>query len=92
MVHAPSPIMRVSDFSRILPNRRMITVEPIMEFDINGFVELIKECQPDQVNIGADSGRHNLPEPPKGKVLELIQELKKFTTVVEKKNLGRLVA
>jgi hypothetical protein len=40
----------------------------------------------------ADSGNNHLPEPPKEKVIELISELQKFTTIYQKKNLRRLVA
>jgi DNA repair photolyase len=67
-----------------------ITVEPILDFDLKGFIEMIKQCDPIQVNIGADSGNNNLPEPPKEKIIELISELEKFTKVKQKKNLNRL--
>ena len=69
----------------------MITIEPIMDFDIFVMIEKIKEVSPFQVNIGADSGYNNLPEPSKEKILELILELEKFTTVFRKSNLGRLL-
>jgi hypothetical protein len=62
-----------------------------MDFDLREMVELIKECNPVQVNIGADSGNNNLPEPGKEKLLELIKELKKFTTIAKKTNLERLL-
>ena len=64
-----------------------------MDFDLLEFVKLIKMCTPVQVNIGADSNqkRNKLPEPPKEKILELIGELEQFTTVVQKKNLRRLL-
>ena len=64
-----------------------------MDFDLSEFVEMIKACNPIQVNIGADSShkRNMLPEPPKEKILELIDELEQFTTVVQKKNLVRLL-
>jgi hypothetical protein len=72
--------------------RKMITIEPIMDFDLEDFVTLIKACgNIEQVNIGADTGHNNLPEPPKEKILELISELEKFTKVYQKKNLGRLL-
>ena len=45
----------------------------------------------EQVNIGADSGRNNLPEPSKSKVLELVSELQKFTIIHNKSNLQRLL-
>ena len=67
-----------------------VTIEPIMDFNLSPFVELIKKCRPKQVNIGADSGRNNLPEPTESKVLELSEELQKFTDVHNKKNLRRL--
>jgi hypothetical protein len=69
----------------------MVTIEPILNFDLAEFLGMIKMCHPFQVNIGADSGNNHLPEPPKEKVLELIAELEKFTKVVIKKNLGRLI-
>ena len=48
-------------------------------------------AKPIQVNIGADSGGNNLPEPSKEKIIELIFELEKFTKVKQKKNLKRLL-
>jgi DNA repair photolyase len=68
-----------------------VTIEPILDFDLSEMVELISLSQAEQVNIGADSGNNKLPEPSKEKILELIAELKKFTTVKQKKNLNRLL-
>jgi len=68
-----------------------VTIEPILDFDIPEMVELIKKCSPVVVNIGADSGNHHLPEPPKEKILELIKELSAFTNVRQKDNLKRLL-
>lgn len=66
---------------------RYVTIEPIMDFDLPKLVELIKMCEPIQVNIGADSGNNNLPEP---SAIDLIEELKQFTTISKKNNLKRL--
>lgn len=68
-----------------------VTIEPIMEFDLPTLVALIKQCSPEQVNIGADSGNNKLPEPSKEKVLQLIEELQKFTKIHNKSNLSRLI-
>lgn len=68
-----------------------VTIEPIMDFELDSMVSLIRECNPTQVNIGADSGRNNLPEPSTYKVNELIMELSSFTNVVIKPNLNRLL-
>ena len=75
---------------RIMGFSRYVTIEPILDFDLEHMVELIKRCDPEQVNIGADSGNNNLPEPPYEKVLELINQLNKSTVVSRKKNLERL--
>jgi hypothetical protein len=69
----------------------MITIEPIMDFDLLPSIKQIKFCKPFQVNIGADTGNNHLPEPSKEKIRELIHELEKFTTVYQKKNLRRLI-
>lgn len=68
-----------------------VTIEPICEFNLYHLVELIKLCHPKQVNIGADSGNNHLPEPSKEKILALIDELKKFTVIDQKRNLTRLL-
>ncbi len=68
-----------------------VTIEPIMDFDLEEMVELIKKCNPQQVNIGADSGNNHLPEPPKEKIFKLIEALSSFTTVKQKDNLKRLL-
>lgn len=68
-----------------------VTIEPILDFNLNTMVDLLKQCNPKQVNIGADSGRNNLPEPTKEKVLELVSELQKFTIIHNKSNLQRLL-
>jgi len=68
----------------------MITIEPIMEFDLDVLVNWINDIGPEFVNIGADSQRHNLPEPSWKKIQSLIKELEKFTKVNLKDNLNRL--
>jgi hypothetical protein len=84
-----TPYPRQRAFS--LPLNNYITIEPIMDFDLIDLLTLLKVANPKQVNIGADSGNNNLPEPPKEKILELIHELEKFTKVKQKKNLKRLL-
>jgi DNA repair photolyase len=69
----------------------MITIEPVIDFNLERFVKLIHSIKPNWVNIGADSKRHNLPEPSSEKVKALIAELEKFTVVKQKNNLKRLL-
>ena len=89
---APSPLQRCVDFSFLKLNRpKMITIEPIYDFSLSMFLHIIKMANVTQVNIGADSKGNNLPEPSKEKVLQLIDELKKFTKVYIKDNLRRII-
>lgn len=87
MNNCPTPQNRAYN----MPIGNYVTIEPILDFDLKQMVGLIKQCSPIQVNIGADSGRNNLPEPSKDKVLELVSELQKFTTIHRKTNLARLL-
>jgi DNA repair photolyase len=87
---APGPSQRAYWLNEITSIDKYVTIEPIIDFDLPDMVSLIKACGTRQVNIGADSGNNNLPEPPWEKVQELITELEKFTLVKLKKNLARL--
>jgi protein gp37 len=86
---APFPIERIT-WLKEWDGPRMITVEPIMDFDLDLFCGMLLECSVDQVNIGADSGRNNLPEPSAEKIGELIKRLEPYTKVHLKKNLRRI--
>ena len=88
---APSPIKRLEDFVEIEHKRKMVTIEPIMDFDLFSLANYILLIDPEQVNIGADSKGNKLPEPSKGKILELISELETITKVHQKPNLKRLI-
>lgn len=71
---------------------KMLTIEPVMDFETVNMVIAIKKINPLQINIGADSGGNNLPEPSKKKLEELIYILKECKFVVNlKKNLERLL-
>lgn len=66
-----------------------ISIEPIMEFDLDVFVSWMKNLRPVKVAIGYDSLNNKLPEPPKWKTLKLIKELEKFTAVERKQLYAR---
>jgi len=92
MGKTPTPGNRAASMNTLrIGHEIMVTIEPIMNFDTDLFLRMISMCQPKWVNIGADSGGHNLPEPPAGKMRELIAELSKFTEVKPKKNLNRIL-
>ncbi len=85
---APPVLERAKAISKIVDN--IITIEPILDFDLLELIDLIYIAYPKWVNIGADSKGHNLPEPSWEKVQKLITALKEFTKVRVKSNLGRL--
>lgn len=78
-------------YFRGIKGRKMVSIEPILDFDLDVFTKWIKEIDPEFVSIGADSQNHHLLEPPADKIKALIKELKTFTKVIEKPNLGRLL-
>ena len=90
MRNSPKPVDRVEQM-KLIRHPLYITIEPLLDFDLVEFVEMLKSCNPIQVNIGADTGKNNLIEPVKEKVLELLDEVQKFTTIHNKNNLKRLL-
>lgn len=92
MGNSPHPINRANAMNTIslLGLKTYVTIEPIMDFDLYEMVELIRKFNPLQVNIGADSKGHCLPEPSEIKLEDLI-DLLNFTKVKLKDNLRRLM-
>lgn len=92
MGSAPGPRERSLAMQKIPYNKKHVTIEPIMDFDLEFFLLFLLDCNPIQVNIGADSGGNNLPEPDKEKINTLIEELKNNNIQVHlKNNLKRLI-
>lgn len=91
MCKSPDPLDRAIAMSAITKFPKYVTIEPVMDFDLEDMVEYIRMCNPAQVNIGADSKNNHLPEPSKDKILALIEELQKFTIIARKSNLERLL-
>ncbi len=90
MCKSPSPENRAYNLSWFTDAPRMVTIEPIMDFDIREFKILMRAAEPQIVNIGADTCGHNLPEPSAEKIRELITLLAPHTKINLKKNLKRI--
>ncbi len=84
------PVEERSDWIRNVEGRKMVSMEPIMDFDLLPVLNMMRQIKPEFISIGADSKGHNIPEPDKEKVLILIDELKKITEVKIKENLKRI--
>lgn len=88
---APVPEKRYFDFLKIKYPIKMISIEPVLDFDLDQFSEWIHSINPKFVSIGADSKRHNLPEPSSKKIEELLDIIKKYTNIKVKNNLRRVI-
>lgn len=88
---APRPFERYVAM-RELNARKFVTVEPILDFDVDELAWWIYSIEPEFVNIGADSKGHGLPEPSVDKVRALIEKLTANDIEIrEKHNLERLL-
>jgi DNA repair photolyase len=88
---APKTLERVSAMSEIKGFRKMVSIEPILDFDLDRFVKILETIRPTFISIGADSKHNDLPEPDTEKVRSLIQRLRRFTGIRPKGNLKRLL-
>ena len=87
---APSSYQRYSMMTWI-KGKTMVSIEPVMDFDLDTMFDWIIAIKPDFVSIGADSKGNNLPEPPAWKIKKLVKKLRCFTEVKIKTNLERLM-
>lgn len=91
---APSTIKRYDGIKRFKQAgiKTFITIEPILDFDVDILASWIIDANPDFINIGADSKYNKLPEPSSEKILKLVDELNKNKIHIRKKiNLERLL-
>lgn len=94
MGQSPSPINRVKPLLKLKRQgfKIMITIEPVMDFYLSGFVDIIKSIKPDWVNIGANTNtKVKLKEPNADKLLKFIEQISEFTEIKKKSNLSRLL-
>ena len=68
-----------------------ITIEPVLDFGVDRFLDMLQAASPSFVNIGADSKGHGLFEPSYHKIMQLYERLIESGIEVRKKtNLERL--
>jgi DNA repair photolyase len=90
MGEAPPPKERLEALEGMWNINAMFTIEPIMKFSKDFAEELLSYMiDGEQINIGADSKGHKLPEPTSDEVQQLIKQLK-GCNVHLKDNLKRL--
>ena len=88
---APDPEERFNDMCEFALGWPLIhvSIEPIMDFDMDVMLEWIREIRPLKVSVGYDNYGHRLPEPPLSKTLELIRRLREIVPEVEVKTLRK---
>lgn len=83
---APKPSCRYKDFLKVRHPAKMVTIEPVLDFDIDVMMRWVEDINPCMVWLGYDSRRNHLQEPALEKVKSLYWELgRSGLTVVLKK-------
>jgi len=91
---SPAPLSRALWFRGLsIPGvKKMVSIEPVLDFNPTTLLNVIRGIDPVLVTIGADSKHHKyLREPNPDKVKLLIKDLRTFTKVIVKGNLKRLI-
>ncbi|MEM0344945.1 MAG: DUF5131 family protein [Thermofilaceae archaeon] len=78
---APKPSERLRVMAELEWPRKVIVIEPVLDFELDEFVSALREVRPAEVYIGYDNYGNRLPEPPLSKVKLLIEKLSSFTKV-----------
>ncbi|MBA7712083.1 hypothetical protein ES703_121053 [subsurface metagenome] len=88
---APPPLKRWVALQAVKSRRKFLSIEPVMDFDPRELTRWIGVLEPSIIEIGADNYHNNLPEPPWGKVEELLEFCRGVCpNVIEKPGLERL--
>lgn len=81
---APLPSLRFESMKKLDRKRKMVSIEPILDFDLNLFTKWIKEIDPFLVYIGYDNYCHKLREPILKKTTDLIDKISETSLVIRK--------
>lgn len=86
---APTPTKRHQDFLNLGYPRKVLTLEPLVDFDTKRFAEMILAVQPEYVWMGYNSQPKSctFPEPPLSKVRDLQRMLKRAGVEIREKDM-----
>jgi protein gp37 len=79
--NAPSTVERYKSMAELPFDNKLISIEPVMDFDLDVFAQWMKDIKPAIVYIGYDNYNNGLSEPSLSKTKQLIKQLKTFTGV-----------
>lgn len=75
------------DYAATANYQRFLSIEPILDFDLEDFSRQIIAIEPWAVAVGYDNYANKLPEPPLAKTMQLIEALEKAGITVYRKTL-----
>jgi DNA repair photolyase len=78
---APTTAERYKSMVELPYRNKLVSIEPIMDFDLETFVQWIREIKPVLVHVGYDNYNKHLPEPSLSKTKQLMDQLGQFTRV-----------
>jgi len=81
---APIPSRRYKAMKELNWPCKFVSIEPILDFNLDNFVKWIRDIAPFMVYVGYDNYNNKLPEPSLKKTMALIEKLSRFTLVVRK--------
>ena len=86
---APMPSARYNAFLELKWTRKIVTIEPILDFDPAIFWDWMVQLNPEAIWIGYNSKPRavNLPEPPREKTLRFIETLEAHGIEVRRKTM-----
>lgn len=89
---APMPSERYQQFRDLNYLRKVVTIEPVMEFDLDIFTGWITNISPEYAWLGFNSRvrQIQLPEPSEQKLRALVENLKTASVQIKEKDLRRL--
>jgi len=89
---APEPLWRYNYIAADAHPHKFLSIEPIMDFDLDVFTRWVIDINPEVVEIGADNYHNNLPEPSPEKLGKFLHKLELAGVNVKRKDgLARLL-
>jgi DNA repair photolyase len=78
---APLPSQRYRAMLKLQHPRKIVTIEPVLDFDVEIMERWVRAIKPKICYVGYDSKKNHLPEPELHKVEVLMKKLKEVTSV-----------
>lgn len=86
---APRPEERYRAMRDVSWENKFVSIEPILDFDLDVMIKWISDIEPMRVAVGYDNYNNRLDEPPLRKTLKLIEEIEAIGIEVERKTLRK---